>query len=271
MTSSRIQHLRHTPSARQRATVGARRWALLGVLALATAAGACGGDDSSGAPTTATPTTAPLTTTTTAPDTTPDTTPGTTVIPTTTTGSTTIPTTVPTTTDATTTIPITIPTTTPTGTTLLPGAATTPVSTPEGVNGPGLTALLVDVRTGRHDGYERVVFEFLGDRVPGYAVQYVDPPFTADPSDLPVAVDGDAFLRVRMAWASGYDLTGDLGQVYTGPDRIDVNAPVVQELVLLGDFEAVLSWVIGVDAEHPFRVTILDEPARIVIDIATSG
>jgi hypothetical protein len=145
------------------------------------------------------------------------------------------------------------------------------VSTPEGVNGPGLTALLVDVRTGRHDGYERVVFEFLGDRVPGYAVQYVDPPFTADPSDLPVAVDGDAFLRVRMAWASGYDLTGDLGQVYTGPDRIDVNAPVVQELVLLGDFEAVLSWVIGVDAEHPFRVTVLDEPARIVIDIATAG
>ena len=263
MTSSRIQHLRHTPSARQRATVGARRWALLGVLALATAAGACGGDDSSGAPTTATPTTAPLTTPTTAPDTTP----GTTVTPTTTVTSTTsAPTTVPTTTTQTTT-----QTTTPTGTTLLPGAATTPVSTPEGVNGPGLTALLVDVRTGRHDGYERVVFEFLGDRVPGYAVQYVDPPFTADPSDLPVAIDGDAFLRVRMAWASGYDLTGDLGQVYTGPDRIDVNAPVVQELVLLGDFEAVLSWVIGVDAEHPFRVTVLDEPARIVIDIATSG
>ena len=252
--------------------MGVRRWALLGALALAAAAGACGDDGTSAptttptsTPTTAAPTTAPVTTPTTVPDTTPgttvpDTTSGTTTVPTTTT----IPTTTPTTsTDASTTIP--------TSTTLLPGAGTTPVSTPEGVNGPGLTALLDDVRTGRHDGYERVVFEFLGDRVPGYAAQYVDPPFTADPSDLPVAVDGDAFLRVRMAWASGYDLTGDLGQVYTGPDRIDVNAPVVQELVLLGDFEAVLSWVIGVDAEHPFRVTVLDESARIVIDIATAG
>ncbi len=155
-------------------------------------------------------------------------------------------------------------------TTGLPGAALTPVSTPPGDNGPGLTALLRDVRTGRHDAFERVVFEFAGDVLPGYAVQYVSPPFVADPSGEPVDVAGDAFLAVRMVWASGFDLSGDLGQVYTGPTRLTVGAPVVAELVQTGDFEAVLNWVIGVNGRRPFRVSTLVDPVRLVIDVSTT-
>lgn len=159
---------------------------------------------------------------------------------------------------------------TPPPTTGLPGAGTTPVSTPPGENGPGLTALLSDVRTGRHDGYERVVFEFAGEVLPGSSVRYEAPPFVADPSGEPVAVSGGAFLAVRMAWASGFDLSGDLGQVYTGPTRLVVGAPVVSELVQTGDFEAVLDWVIGLDGRHPFRVSTLDDPVRLVIDFPTA-
>lgn len=153
----------------------------------------------------------------------------------------------------------------------LPGASTAPVSTPEGVNGPGLTALLRDVRTGRHEGYERVVFEFVNDRVPGYSVQYVERPVIADPSGDEVSVTGDAILSVRLSWASGYDLTGDLGQVYIGSQRLSVGYPAVQEVVETGDFEAVLNWVIGVRTRPAFKVTTLTNPARVVIDIASAG
>jgi hypothetical protein len=153
----------------------------------------------------------------------------------------------------------------------LSGASLVPVSTPEGDNGPGLTALLRDVRTGRHDGYERVVFEFANDQVPGYSVQYVERPIIADPSGEEVSVTGDAILAVRLSWASGYDLTGDLGQVYTGSKWLPVGYPAIQELVETGDFEAVLNWVIGVRTRPAFKVTTLTDPARVVIDIASAG
>ncbi len=153
----------------------------------------------------------------------------------------------------------------------LPGASTAPVSTPEGVNGPGLTALLRDVRTGRHEGYERVVFEFANDRVPGYSVQYVEWPVIADPSGDEVSVTGDAILSVRLSWASGYDLTGDLGQVYTGSQRLSVGYPAIQQVVETGDFEAVLNWAIGVRTRPAFKVTTLTNPARVLIDIASAG
>ncbi|MBW3547299.1 MAG: hypothetical protein KY452_04060 [Actinobacteria bacterium] len=41
-------------------------------------------------------------------------------------------------------------------------------------------ALLVDVRVGRHEGFERIVLEFGGDDPPGYRVGYIDPPVHAD-------------------------------------------------------------------------------------------
>ncbi|MBW3557384.1 MAG: hypothetical protein KY454_10675, partial [Actinobacteria bacterium] len=61
----------------------------------------------------------------------------------------------------------------------------------------GDTALLVDVRVGRHKGFERIVLEFEGDDPPGYRVGYIDPPVRADGSGHVVELAGDAFLEVR--------------------------------------------------------------------------
>src|SRR5438309_1014777 len=65
------------------------------------------------------------------------------------------------------------------------------------------TALLERVAVGRHEGYDRVVFQFRGDGVPGYRVEYVAPPFAEDGSGDPITVDGKAFVAVRMEPASG--------------------------------------------------------------------
>jgi hypothetical protein len=143
-----------------------------------------------------------------------------------------------------------------------PGFGTAEVSVPP--TGPGL---LKAVRAAHQSGADRVVFEFE-DELPGYAVRYVQRPITEDGSGSPVEVAGDNVLEVRMESASGADLTGEeLRQVYTGPIRVNPNTPVVTELVRTGDFEAVLTWVIGVRGKPGFNVTTVTGN-RLVIEIA---
>ena len=157
-------------------------------------------------------------------------------------------------------------------------STTTPVPTLEGASTePAVwkgasteTELLTDVRAARHAGYDRVVFEFRNG-VPDYDVRYVEPPVRADGSGDEVAVAGGAVLRVRMEPALDADLTQESApRTYTGPTRFSPDTEAVVELVRTGGFEAVLTWAIGVDAKRPFRITRLESPARIVIDISTS-
>lgn len=148
----------------------------------------------------------------------------------------------------------------------LEGAGTDPV---EGEATGDETALLERVAIGRHEGYDRVVFQFR-NVVPGYLVEYVQPPLKEDGSGNVVQVKGNAFVAVRMEPASGFDLTTGEGElVYKGPRRIDgaaAGTSVVREVVRTGDFEAVLNWAIGLEEKVDFRVTTTKSPARLIID-----
>jgi hypothetical protein len=126
----------------------------------------------------------------------------------------------------------------------------TPVST----LGSQPTRVLRDVRVGAHDGFDRVVFEFEST-VPGYAVRYIDRPVTEDASGREVAVAGDAVLGVRFEPAHGGDLT-----------RVAGPRGAVNEVVRTGDFEAVLSWAIGVKTKAPFNA-YTSEGNKLIIDI----
>lgn len=163
----------------------------------------------------------------------------------------------------------TVPTTTAPSTNPRPGlegADTVPVEAPSQASE---TALLTRVAIGRHNGFDRVVFEFRDD-LPGYRIEYVEGPLSEDGSGNPVQLEGSAYLVVRMEPASGFDLSVPEGElVYTGPRRLSgpqAGAVIVREVVRTGDFEAVLTWAIGVDGRAPFRVLTLEEPSRLVID-----
>ncbi len=135
------------------------------------------------------------------------------------------------------------------------------------------TALLRTVRVGTNDGYERIVFEFAGEPVPGYRVQWVDGPILADGSGEVVQVDGDAYLEIVMEPASGVDLSApQLTVVYDGPDRVPVagQTELITDLVRTGDFESVLTWAAGAQRKVPFRVLRLEDPTRVVVDLQTS-
>ena len=131
-------------------------------------------------------------------------------------------------------------------------------------------ALLSDVRVARQPGFDRVVFEFRGEDTPGYDVRYVRRPVVQDGSGAEVIVAGEHVIAVRMENA----LDADLGKesappTYTGPTRITPRLPVVTELVRTGGFEGVLTWVIGTGARQGFVVSTLQDPPRLVVDVAT--
>jgi hypothetical protein len=168
---------------------------------------------------------------------------------------------------STTTTTVTEPTTTAEGIDPLEGAGTTMVV---GTTTAKAIALLERVAVGRHEGYDRVVFQFRGEGLPGYRVSYVEPPLKEDGSGNPVDIAGTAFVVVRMEPASGFDLnTGEGVLVYKGPRRIEgssAGTSVVKEVVRTGDFEAVLTWAIGLEEKVDFRVTTAASPARLIVD-----
>jgi hypothetical protein len=124
----------------------------------------------------------------------------------------------------------------------------------------------VDVRAGGHAGFDRVVFEFRG-AVPEHRVQYVDQ-LVEDGTGDPVSVAGAANLEVVFEGANAHE---ENGSPTLTRRRFSPGLPAVKEIAQLGDFEAVVSYGIGVDRRRPIEVSTLSSPSRLVIDIATTG
>lgn len=124
---------------------------------------------------------------------------------------------------------------------------------------------VVAVRTARQDGYDRVVFELDGREagVPGWTVEYVDDP-RRDGSGEPVEVAGDTTLVVLIR-GTGYPFDTGVEEAERVSRGADLE--VVQDVVLGSVFEGVYEAFVGLDAERPFRVFRLADPARLVVDV----
>jgi hypothetical protein len=129
-------------------------------------------------------------------------------------------------------------------------------------------AQIVDVRVGTHPdgapGYDRIVFEFENG-IPEVDLREGTPPFTQDPSGLPLAVDGDAFLVLVMHGGTAVTAEGTL--TYEGRTDFSPAFPTLTQLKEAGDFEAVSEWVIGMTGPACHRLFTLDSPSRLVIDL----
>lgn len=135
------------------------------------------------------------------------------------------------------------------------------------------TRLLTDVRVGVHECFERVTFELKprpgdSDGPVAWKAAYEPGPITEDGSGRPVTVKGTAYLVVTMS-AAGADLSQEAAPAtYTGPaSLVAAGATRIQQVRRTGDFEGVLTWVIGVDRQRPFRVTTESGPARVIVDV----
>ncbi len=114
------------------------------------------------------------------------------------------------------------------------------------------------VRVGQHPDYDRIVFEYGGATLPGLRIEQVSPPFTLDPSGLPLTVNGASFVRLRLE---------PVAQAYTGPTSFAVGYPFLKDLERQSDFEGIQAWIAGFGAPVCVRVFTLGSPTRLVIDV----
>lgn len=125
---------------------------------------------------------------------------------------------------------------------------------------------LTGIRSAQHsdEGYDRVVFDFVSV-LPGYQIRYVDT-VIAEGSGLPVTVPGRRFLQIVFRPAQAHDDSG--GQAV--PRSMTLGYPMLKAYAITGDFEGVLTVVLGLDDTVGFRVIELPgTPGRISIDVAS--
>ncbi len=123
-----------------------------------------------------------------------------------------------------------------------------------------------EIRTGRHDGFDRVVLEVGGTGTPGWDVRYVDAA-TSQGSGEPVEVAGGAVLQVTVTGA-GYPY--DTGvEEYAGVDPLPgQGTATVTEVAFDATFEGTTVAFVGTRSQAPFRVYALQDPTRIVLEVA---
>lgn len=131
--------------------------------------------------------------------------------------------------------------------------------------GEGL-ASVTDIRIGRHEGFDRVVFETDGAGTPGWRVEYVDRA-RSQGSGTEVDLDGAAVLQVTL---TGVGYPFDTGvEEYAGPRRLAArDTEVVTEVVWDSTFEGQSVAFAGVTEKTPFRVYLLEAPTRVVLEVA---
>lgn len=124
--------------------------------------------------------------------------------------------------------------------------------------------IVTGLRVAAHEGYERVVVDLAGPGA-GWQARYVDTPTGQGKGD-PIEIAGNAFLQVDVTGVSIPVTDADYAAYYEGGQQVSGNSV---HAIYESTFEGRAQFIIGVDSVEPFHIFALDNPSRIVIDIAT--
>jgi len=131
-------------------------------------------------------------------------------------------------------------------------------------------AKVVNVRTGQHYCFDRLVIELNGP-VAGYTIRYV-PQVVQDGSGVPIPLEGQAFIQLTVN-APAYDDAGN--PTYNPVNKSELTDvagyQTFRQVAWAGSFEGYSSLGLGVRARLPFRVQTLSGPgagSRLVVDVA---
>jgi hypothetical protein len=130
----------------------------------------------------------------------------------------------------------------------------------------GPAAKLAAVRAAGHPGYDRVVFQFEGARVPGYRIEYVREIPLGETDDQYLVLEGGALVEATFQGTASDDYRPG---TQTVPDQLTPNLTQVRQLGLADDWEGVVRFGIGLERRGGFRVLELRDPTRVVVDFAT--
>jgi len=151
--------------------------------------------------------------------------------------------------------------------------ATTTQATP--ATGPlwpddGPPGVLAAISTQHFPDHDRVVFQFHGATPPEVTIRYVSR-ITEDPSDKPVPLLGNTFVAVVFHGArlDNAGAENDPSKVvrYAGPTRLAPRYTILQELAVSGDFEAVLSFGLGLAAVARLDTSAPAGSGSVILDL----
>jgi hypothetical protein len=123
-----------------------------------------------------------------------------------------------------------------------------------------------DVRLGGQDGFDRVVFEVGGTGTPGWDVRYVDAA-SSQGSGEAIDVAGDAVLQVSLTGA-GYPYDTGVTEYSADKPLTAAGTHSVTEVVFDATFEGTTVAFVGTKARTPFRAYLLQNPTRVVVEVA---
>ncbi len=164
-------------------------------------------------------------------------------------------------------VPTSPPVETPDATTAPGGfeGSTNPVEVeaPAGVGQP----VLVNIRAAKQAGFDRLVFEFNGDQLPGYSVKYAPAAIACGSGQDLTNFVGDGakpagLVLVTVRPAASHDEAGQATAVRDLRPALDSLIHVFR----ICDFEGVVEYAIALSDEVPFKVSTLPGPPRLVID-----
>lgn len=122
-----------------------------------------------------------------------------------------------------------------------------------------------NIRFGAHDGYDRIVIDFAGEGTPGWLGRYVEEARQAGSGD-PVELAGDYVIQVSVTGVV-YPIEEGASAFVGDRDFEPASGTVIEQVVYGSIFEGQAEVYIGLSAREPFRVFLLEDPTRVVIDV----
>ena len=106
------------------------------------------------------------------------------------------------------------------------------------------------------------MFEFA-DQLPAAEVEYQQRAIGCGTGE-PISIRGSPVLVVRFDGAVAHDAQGNSS---VGATRFDGSGESIQEVKLTCDFEAEVTWALGMSGLKPFKFATWTNPPRLVVDI----
>ncbi|MGO1536872.1 MAG: AMIN-like domain-containing (lipo)protein, partial [Yaniella sp.] len=109
---------------------------------------------------------------------------------------------------------------------------------------------------------------------PSYMAQYTDDP--GEPgSGQPIDTGDSAYLEVIVSGTAAPETldeddlrnTDDAEMLEHGTQITDLETEATGTVVSFAPWEATSNYIIGLDEQRPYAVTLLEDPVRIIIDI----
>ncbi len=131
---------------------------------------------------------------------------------------------------------------------------------------PGSELVVSAVRTGQHPGFDRVVVDLSGPGAPGWEAGWAQEASTQGKGE-PITPGGENLLVLRGTGVTMPVMPEQQQVAYQGQPTLPVGGKGLESAYIDSTFEGQYQLVLGTHSRN-YRVFTLEEPTRLVVDVA---